>query len=42
MKRANWKTVDGKTVFKFALKKQDGRVWNGLFWLAIEISDRLL
>jgi hypothetical protein len=33
---------DGKIILKWILNRENGRVWTGIIWLRIGISDRLL
>jgi hypothetical protein len=34
--------VDGRTILKWNLEKQDGKMWTGCIWLRIDTSDGLL
>jgi hypothetical protein len=42
--RDHWEVqdVDGSTIIKLILERQDGMVWIGLIWLRIGISGGLL
>jgi len=35
-------STDVRIILKWMLKKSDGRSWNGLIWVRIGISDRIL
>jgi hypothetical protein len=34
--------IDGKTILKRIIKKQDGRVWTDFIWLRIEITGAIV